>query len=104
MKLLTNDPAIMLHPSTSTKKISLKGSDTVVGGSIIMPTDIKIEATTKSMTRKGMNNKKPISKARLSSEIMKAGMRLVKGVASGAAGKGSFAISRKSVRSFSRTC
>ena len=69
-----------------------------------MPTDIKIEATTKSMMRNGINNKKPISKARLNSDIIKAGTRLVKGVASGDAGMGSFAISRKSVRSFSRTC
>ena len=69
-----------------------------------MPTDIKIEATTKSMTRKGINNKKPISKARLNSDIMNAGTRLVKGVASGDAGRGCFAISRNSVRSFSRTC
>ena len=77
-------PAVALHqaagdqaqPSTSTKKISLNGSDTTTGGSIIMPIDISTEATTRSMMRNGRNSRKPISKARFSSEIMKAGTRM----------------------------
>ena len=51
----------------------MNGSETVIGGSIIMPTDIRIEATTRSMMMKGTKSRKPISKARRSSEIMKAG-------------------------------
>ncbi len=46
----------------------------VAGGSIIMPMLISTLATTRSMTRKGRNRKKPISKAFFSSEIMKAGV------------------------------
>src|SRR5437588_469087 len=38
-----------------------------------MPIDISTEATTRSMIRNGKNNKNPISKARLSSEIMNEG-------------------------------
>ncbi len=45
----------------------------VLLGSIIMPIDISTDATTRSMMRNGKNSRKPISKARLSSEIMKAG-------------------------------
>ena len=41
------------QPSTSTKKISLKGRDTITGGTIIMPIDIRIEATTMSMMTNG---------------------------------------------------
>ncbi len=64
-----SEPATRLQPSTSTKKISLNGSDIITGGSIIMPMDISTEATTRSMIKNGRNNRKPISKARLSSEI-----------------------------------
>src|SRR4029079_16170597 len=52
--------------------MSLKGSDTTTGGNIIMPIDMSTEATTRSMMRNGRKSKNPISKARLSSEIMKA--------------------------------
>ena len=35
-----SEPATSVQPSTSTKKMSLNGSDTTTGGSIIMPIDI----------------------------------------------------------------
>ena len=44
------------------------------GGSITMPIDIKVELTTRSMTRKGRKIKKPIWNAVYSSEITKAGI------------------------------
>ena len=56
---------IKYQPSTSTKKISLKGKEIITGGSIIMPMDMSTEATTISMIKKGTNTKKPISKARV---------------------------------------
>ncbi len=102
-KLCTRLPATRFQPSTSTKKISLNGSETTTGGSIIMPIDISTEATTRSMMRNGRNSRKPISKARLSSEIMKAGTRMRSDSASGVAGGGCFAMSKNSARSFSRT-
>ena len=52
----------------------------ITGGSIIMPMDIRIEATAMSMMRKGTKSRKPISKARLSSDSMKAGASEVSGV------------------------
>ena len=54
-----------------------------MGESIIMPMDMSTEATTRSMIRKGMNSRKPIWKAVLSSEVTKAGTRTVKGTSSG---------------------
>ena len=44
------------------------GSDTTIGGSIIMPIEINTEATTRSIIRNGRNRGKLISNARLSSE------------------------------------
>ena len=70
LKLLTRLPVIKYQPSTSTKKISLKGKEIITGGSIIMPIDMSTEATTISMIKKGTNTKKPISKARRNSDIM----------------------------------
>jgi len=46
---------------------------TLAGGSIIMPSDISSDDTTRSITRNGTKIMKPISNARFSSEIMKAG-------------------------------
>jgi hypothetical protein len=40
-----------------------------------MPIDISVELTTRSMIRNGRKIRKPIWKAVLSSEMMKAGMR-----------------------------
>jgi len=68
-----------------------------------MPMDISTEATTRSMIRNGRNNTKPISKARLSSEIMKAGTSTRSEMSSGFAGSASFDMSTNSLRSFSRT-
>ena len=68
-----------------------------------MPIDIRTEATTRSMIRKGRNRRKPISKARFSSEIMKAGTRMRSDMSSGVAGGGSPERSMNSFKSFSRT-
>ena len=38
-----SEPATRLQPSTSTKKMSLNGSETTTGGSIIMPIDISTD-------------------------------------------------------------
>ena len=84
-----SEPATPVQPSTRTKKINLNGSDTTTGGSIIMPMDISTEATTRSMIRNGRNYREPISKARLSSEIMKAGTRTRMDTSSGPFGAAS---------------
>ena len=81
----------------------MNGSDTTTGGSIIMPIDISTEATTRSMIKNGRNSRKPISKARFSSEIMKAGTRIRSDISSGVAGGGSPDRSMNSFKSFSRT-
>src|SRR4030088_820366 len=78
-------------------------TDTTTGGSIIMPIDISTEATTRSMIKNGRNSRKPISKARFNSEIMKAGTRIRSDISSGVAGGGSPDRSHNSLRSFSRT-
>ena len=91
MELSTRLPATSRQPSTSTKKISLNGRLTTTGGSIIMPMLISTLATTRSMTRKGTNSRKPISNARFSSEIMKAGVTTRSGVSWAVAGLGIFA-------------
>ena len=49
----------------------------ITGGSIIMPMLIRIEATAMSMMRNGTKIRNPISKARFSSESMKAGAIVV---------------------------
>ncbi len=49
----TKLPETSRQPSTRTKKISLNGSDTALGGSIIMPRLINTLPTTRSMTRNG---------------------------------------------------
>jgi len=68
--------------------MSLNGSETTTGGSIIMPIDIRTEATTRSMIRNGRNNKNPISNARLSSEIMNEGTSTRSDMSSGFSGAG----------------
>ena len=52
-KLWTSEPDTSRQPSTSTKKISLSGSEIDAGGSIIMPRLISTLATTRSITRNG---------------------------------------------------
>ena len=54
------------------KNPSLKGRETTVGGTIIMPTAINTEATTRSITMKGRKITKPIWKACLTSDNMNA--------------------------------
>ena len=73
MKERTRLPTSKFHPSISTKNNILNGSETTVGGSIIIPIAMVMVATMRSMTRKGSTMRKPISKPRRISEIMKAG-------------------------------
>jgi hypothetical protein len=81
----------------------LNGNDTMIGGSIIIPIDMRTDATTMSMTRNGMNRRKPISNARDSSLIMNAGTRARSGVSSGVGGVAAWERSMNSRRSRSRT-
>src|SRR6201989_1976017 len=83
--------------------MSLNGSDTTTGGSIIMPIDIKTEATTRSMIRNGRNSREPTSNVRFNSEMIKGGPRMRSDISSGVVGGGSFDRSMNSLRSFSRT-
>src|SRR6056297_2635272 len=57
-----------------TKKANLKGNETMAGGTIIMPIDIRIAAITRSMIRKGRKIRNRIWKARAISESMKLGI------------------------------
>ena len=59
--------AVMDHPSTKTNSNNLKSNEISIGDNIIMPNDIRIEAMTISITKKGKKIKKPISKAVFSS-------------------------------------
>jgi hypothetical protein len=68
------DLIIRFQPSTITNSNILKGIDIIIGGSIIIPIDIKVLDTTISIIKKGIYRKKPISKAVLSSLIIKAGI------------------------------
>ena len=70
LKLLTKLPTTKYQPSTKTKKMSLKGSEIITGGNIIIPIDIKTEATTMSIIRNGTKIRNPISNARRNSEII----------------------------------
>ena len=54
------DPMVIAHPSTTTNKRSLNGREISIGLSIIIPSDIKIDAMTMSITKNGRNNKNPI--------------------------------------------
>jgi hypothetical protein len=67
-----------------------------------MPSDISTLATTMSITRKGRNSRKPISKARFSSPTMKAGTSARQG-ASPAIGRGQAREVEEQRRSSSRT-
>ena len=71
------------QPSTSTKSNSLKGNETSDGGSIIMPRDIRVELTTRSMTRNGTNMTKPMMNAVRISDRAKAGTMAAMGIAAG---------------------
>ena len=60
----------------------LNGSDIVVGGSIIIPIDMRTDDTTISITIKGIYIKKPMIKAALSSLKINAGTNVVNGISS----------------------
>jgi len=67
---------IRFQPSTKTKRISLKGVEIMTGGNMIIPMDMRIEATTISMMMKGMKSNIPILNAIVSSLSMKDGMSM----------------------------
>src|SRR4051812_49509909 len=90
---------VRAQPSTRTKRRSLNGIDTMVGDSIIMPSAIKVEATTRSMMRKGRKIRKPIWNAVLSSLVTKAGSRIEKGTSAGLANGCAWARSANNLRS-----
>jgi hypothetical protein len=74
------DLTIRFQPSTITKSSILKGIDIIMGGSIIIPIDIKVLDTTISIIKNGIYKKKPISKAVLSSLIINAGISVEVGI------------------------
>jgi len=78
-KLLTKLCRINPQPSTRTKISNLNGIAIITGGIIIIPNDIRLDATTKSITRKGMKIIIPIWKAVLSSLKRKEGRATVIG-------------------------
>ena len=47
-----------------------------IGESIIIPSDMRTDAITISITKKGKNNRKPIWKAVLSSEVINEGIKI----------------------------
>ena len=51
----------------------LNGSEIIAGGSIIMPALSRMAGTTRSISRKGMNSRQPISKDVRNSLMAKAG-------------------------------
>ena len=51
------------HPSTTTKSSSLKGSETIAGGTIIIPIAINAALTSMSSTRNGMKMTRSISQS-----------------------------------------
>jgi hypothetical protein len=89
------------HPSTRRNRRILKGIDIITGGSIIIPIDIRVLATTISITKKGIYNMKPIRNAVFSSLIMKDGTTTVKGRSVRFSGGSTLAILANSARSLS---
>lgn len=75
----TKLPAMSDHPSATTKNASLKGKDTIAGGTIIMPILISTAATTRSIIRNGRKIRNPTWNAREISDSKKLGMRMDKG-------------------------
>src|SRR5258708_25809812 len=69
------DRTMMFQPSTMMKSSILKGREMRTGGSIIIPIDIRTEATTMSIMRNGIKMMNPISKDFFNSPITKAGMK-----------------------------
>ena len=75
-----SEPIVIAQPSTKTNNNSLNGSEINIGESIIIPSDIRMDAITISITRNGKKIRKPISNAVLSSEVIKAGRTMGKGI------------------------
>jgi hypothetical protein len=98
------DPIRRLHPSTSTNNSSLKGSEIITGGSIIIPIDSRTQATTISIIRNGIKIMKPTEKAVVTSLTIKAGISVVIGTSAGESGLLPSVIETISARSFSRVC
>lgn len=73
----------MFHPSINMKNNILIGNDMTDGGNIIIPIDMVRVETIMSMTRKGRAIRKPISKPLRSSEIIKAGTRILRSTVAG---------------------
>src|SRR5579862_5112844 len=69
-KLFISEPTSRFQPSTITNSRILIGVEITTGGSCSMPTEVVMEATTRSMTRKGRNSTAPIWKPTFSSERM----------------------------------
>ena len=73
----------------------------MIGGSIIIPIAIRVEATTMSMTRKGMNSRNPMVKAVFNSLMTKEGTRTRVGTSSRLRGRGDYESFTNRARSFS---
>jgi len=54
LKLDIREPITKSQPSTKTKSNILKGKEIIMGGSINIPTDIRILETTTSIIKKGI--------------------------------------------------
>ena len=80
----------------------MNGSETVTGGSIIMPIDISAAETTRSMTRNGTKTTKPMMNAARSSDSTNAGISVSSGVSSRFSGLGRSAARVTSARSSAR--
>ena len=74
IKLETKALVKSCQPSTRTKRRSLQGVETTTGGIIIMPSDIRIVDTTRSISRNGMYKQNPMMNAVFNSLIMNAGI------------------------------
>jgi hypothetical protein len=57
---LTKEKISKFQPSTKTKRRSLRGRLSIIGGSMSIPIEIKTVDTTKSITKKGMYRRKPL--------------------------------------------
>ena len=79
--------------------MSLNGSATSTGDSIIMPSDMSTLETTMSMIRKGMKTMKPIWKAVFNSLVTKAGTSTRSGAFSAVTASSSLARRANSAKS-----
>jgi hypothetical protein len=103
-KAAASEPSNRFQPSASTNSMSLKGSATSTGLSIIMPRLISTLATIMSMIRKGMKIRKPIWNALLSSLVTKAGTSTRSGTSAPFTSAGSLASFANSCTSLWRVC